>query len=305
MSAMADNVVSFAIPKQPKVKLKEAPPDQRKIAVLPIRAVFDDRLHHGAIRVLAALCSYCNRAGITWVSQTRLAKELKISQQAVAKQYKQLKQYGYMETMRKGYKGERTDTTRVIFDPTIDAETAMAVTSTIEDTRPPAIKREQQMQADKQAQQQVAKEISKVLKQPAKRAKATPKPTDSVTVKNMKAAINKAHQSGGQHVDNNMNTYNLEVVLNHNLEVVDNTEEDMRGLPVISRHVTSKLLKEKEADMLVLSNLEVNELKSDGMTTKQIADSLNTLLPLYKAEGITPTSKVLMAGIRQLKADAR
>ena len=160
------------------------------------------------------------------------------------------------------------------------------------------------MQADKQAQQQVAKEISKVLKQPAKRAKATPKPTDSVTVKNMKAAINKAHQSGGQHVDNNMSNHNLEVVTGHNLEVVDNTEEDMRGLPVISRHVTSKLLKEED-NMLVLNNFEINELKSDGMTTKQIADSLNTLLPLYKAEGITPTSKVLMAGIRQLKADAR
>jgi hypothetical protein len=79
----------------------------------------------------------------------------------------------------------------------------------------------------------------------------------------------------------------------------------LKGKRVKSITEMMKLLKEKEADMLVLSNLEVNELKSDGMTAKQIADSIDTLLALYKAEGITPTSKALMAGIRQLQADTR
>lgn len=281
MSAMADNVVSFEIPKLPKLKLKEAPPDQRRIAVLPIKAVFDLRLHHGAVRVLAALCSYCNRAGITWVSQTRLAKDLSISQQAVSKQFKQLRECGYLETVRKGFKGERTDTLRVIFGVDIDAETAIAVTSSIEDTRSPQMKREQDMKASK------------------------PEPAAG-----KRKVIKKNQPKRGQPVDKIPSTNNPQVVQQsqpyHNVEVVDNTEEDMRGLLVIrSSLVTSKLLKEKEADMLVLSNLEVNELKSDGMTTKQIADSIDTLLALYKAEGITPTSKALMDGIRQLKADTR
>lgn len=280
MSAVADNVVSFEIPKPPRLKLKEAPPDQRKLVVLPIKAVFDLRLHHGAVRVLAALCSYCNRAGITWVSQTRLAKDLSITQQAVSKQFKQLRECGYLETVRKGFKGERTDTLRVVFGADIDAETAIAVTSSIEDTRTPQMKREQDMQADK------------------------PEPAAG-----KRKVVKKSQPKRGQPVHKIPSTNNPQVVQQsqpyHNVEVVDNTEEDMRGLPVISSLVTSKLLKEKEADMLVLNNLEVNELKSDGMTAKQIADSIDTLLALYKAEGITPTSKALMAGIRQLQADTR
>ena len=57
--------------------------------------------------------------------------------------------------------------------------------------------------------------------------------------------------------------------------------------------------------MLVLNNREVEELTREGITTKQIADSLDTLLPLYAAEGIKPSSAILIAGIRQLQADAR
>lgn len=286
MSAVVDNVVSFHIPKPPKLKLKEAPPDQRKVSVLPIKAVFDMRLHHGAVRVLAALCSYCNRAGITWVSQTRIAKDLNITQQAVSKQFKELRECGYLETVRRGFKGERTDTLRVIFGVDIDAETAIAVTSSIEDTRTPQMKREQDMQADRpdpEGQRRVAQEISKVFKK-----------KETVT--------KKSQQKRGQPVDKLPIINNPQVVQqsqpNHNVEVVNNAEEDMRGLLVISRHV-------KEDNMLVLNNKEVNELIAKGLTKKEIADSLDILQPLYAAEGIKPTSAVLMAGILQLKADTK
>lgn len=286
MSAVPDNVVSFEIPKQPKLKLKEAPPDQRKVSVLPIKAVFDMRLHHGAVRVLAALCSYCNRAGITWVSQTRIAKDLNITQQAVSKQFKELRECGYLETVRRGFKGERTDTLRVIFGVDIDAETAIAVTSSIEDTRTPQMKREQDMQADRpdpEGQRRVAQEISKVFKK-----------KETVT--------KKSQPKRGQPVDKLPIINNPQVVQqsqpNHNVEVVKNAEEDMRGLLVISRHV-------KEDNMLVLNNKEVNELIAKGLTKKEIADSLDILQPLYAAEGIKPTSAVLMAGILQLKADTK
>jgi len=64
--------MNFDIPKKPKLKLKTAMPDQRQIAVMPLRALKDKTLRNGAIRVLGLVCSYANRAGITWVGQERL-----------------------------------------------------------------------------------------------------------------------------------------------------------------------------------------------------------------------------------------
>lgn len=308
MNAMAEPV-HFQLPKKPRVFVKDPLPDQRKVVVLPIKAVFDERLHHGSVRVLAALCSYCNRAGITWVSQTRLAKELNITQQAVAKQFKLLRELGYLETVSKGFKGERTDTLRVIFDKSVDAATAMAVTSSIEDTRSPQIKQEQARQADvidKEGQARVALAISKVLKQPTKKEPNMPKQGDTRTVREMKAAIKKAQTKHQQPVDNHAHTHNPQVVIvdtlhsqpNHNLQVVHNPEEHKeRGIKEVN-------LKE-EADMLVLHNQEIEKLIAAGLTMEQISDSLDILLPLYQAEGITPTSSTLMAGIKQLVADTR
>ena len=308
MNAMTEPV-HFTVPKKPRVFIKDPLPDQRKVVVLPIKAVFDERLHHGSVRVLAALCSYCNRAGITWVSQTRLAKELNITQQAVAKQFKQLRELGYLETVSKGFKGERTDTLRVIFDKSVDAATAMAVTSSIEDTRSPQIKQQQARQADvidKEGQARVALAISKVLKQPTKKELTMAKQGDTRTVREMKAAIKKAQTKHQQPVDNHAHIHNPQVVIvdtlhsqpNHNLQVVYKTEEH------IEKDIKGVNLKE-EADMLVLHNQEIEKLVEFGLTMEQISDSLDILLPLYQAEGITPTSNILMAGIRQLVEDTR
>jgi hypothetical protein len=228
----------------------------------------------------------------------------------VAKQFKQLRELGYLETVKKGFKGERTDTLRVIFDKSVDAATAMAVTSSMEDTRSPAIKEQQAMEADeanKEGQARVAQAISKVLRQPIKRYTTMPKQGETVTVRNMKAAINKAQSKGQQPVDNHAHNHNPEVVNadklhsqpNHNLQVVDNTKEHKK-----TTCYEVDILKE-DADMSVLHNQDVAQLVSDGMSAQQVKDALDTLLPLYAAEGITPSSAILMAGIRQLQADAR
>ena len=295
MSAMADNVVSFEIPKLPKLKLQDAPPDGRKVAVLPIRAGSDRRLHGGTLRTLIVLCSYCNRAGLTWVGQERLAQDLGVSRQAVGKQLALLQATGYVQVHRKGYRKEYANTLRVIFDESIDMETAIAITSAQEDTRPPAMQN-----IDPVGQARVASIVNQVFT----------KDTKEKTMSTRKKTKTQPPEVAPKPVDKVLTSSdigNLQRLRRGQLpEVALTKEEDMRGLPVIrSSLVTSKLLKEKEADMLVLSNLEVNELKSDGMTTKQIADSIDTLLALYKAEGITPTSKALMDGIRQLKADTR
>jgi len=134
-------VIEFKLPKRPKIVEKDAPPDQRSLAVVPLRAIRDRALTDGQLRALAILCSYCNRAGITWVSQGRLAKDMQVSQQSISKHLKALSAAGYIEVTAKGFRGERANTTRVIYDPTVTQVDAIAITSGQEDTRPPETRR--------------------------------------------------------------------------------------------------------------------------------------------------------------------
>lgn len=205
MSALPDNIVEFKLPKKPKVREKEPLPDQRRAAIVPIRAVSDRRLHEAGLRLLMTICSYTNRAGITWVGGAKLASDLGISKQAISKQFKQLVELGYIEVMRKGWKGHGNQTMRVIFDESIDAETAIAVTSSIEDTRPPYIKEKQQMQADNTVDPEGLKRIQDMIKgvvkpmtQPAKEY-VMPKSEDTVTVAKMKKEMAQAKARREKH----------------------------------------------------------------------------------------------------------
>jgi hypothetical protein len=148
MSALPVNVVEFQLPKRkPKIVEKAAPPDQRSVAVLPIRALVDKQLTDGTFRVLALLCSYCNRAGLTWVSQARLGEDMKVSRQAITKHIGKLVTAGYVEVSKKAWRGEKPNTLRVIFDPSIKTEDAVAITSSIEDTRSPEMVRADRQRA--------------------------------------------------------------------------------------------------------------------------------------------------------------
>jgi biotin operon repressor len=327
MSAVPDNIVPFALPKKPRIKEKDAPPDQRKVAVLPIRAVFDKELTHGALTALAALCAYCNRAGITWVSQTRLASELGITQQAVAKQFKQLKDRGYLQIVKQGFKGQRTATMRVIYDPSITAEDAITMVSNKEDARPPYMKEEQakqmQEQSDPEGQRRIAQLIAKALKKPITNQERTmPKSGETRAVREVKEAMAKSKAKRSTPVEKTVDNpsihnpqvvqlkdqsepsiHNLEVVPNHNLGVVLNTDIEHR-----ERDIKSKG-KDKVINKLnVLHNLEVSDFDSlidSKMTPEQIEDALGTLLPLFAAEGLTPSSAVLTDSILQLHRDTR
>ena len=319
MSDMSEPV-AFALPKKPRIKPKDAPPDQRKVCIMPIRAVFDQRMTHGALQALAALCAYCNRAGITWVSQTRLASELGISQQAVAKQFKQLKELGYLEIVRRGFKGERTDTLRVIFDPDITAEEAIAMTSNKEDTRSPAIKEEQERQAmqdmtpDPEGQKRIAQMIAKAFKQPTHKERTMPKTGDTPLVKKMKDEIAKTKTRQSKTVDksvdnlpanHNSQVVNVEAVQlqpNHNLEVVHNSEEHIKdSIKVIK---VKESLNELNNLKTVMNNQQVKELIDNGMTVEQVREAEELIAPLFAAEGITPSSNVMMQAIMQMHRDA-
>ena len=135
--------MTFTIPKQPKILKKDKQPDQRQIAVMPLRALADKRLDNQAIRVFGLVCSYANRAGITWVSRKTIADILKVTPQAVSIQVGQLKRYGYIEVVRKGYKGQRTETIRIVYNPEIKLNDALANASSTEDLRSPQMRDEE------------------------------------------------------------------------------------------------------------------------------------------------------------------
>jgi hypothetical protein len=327
MSAVPDNIVPFALPKKPRIKEKDAPPDQRKVAVLPIRAVFDKELTHGALTALAALCAYCNRAGITWVSQTRLASDLGISQQAVAKQFKQLRELGYLQTVRKGFKGERTDTLRVVFDPTISAEDAIAMTSNKEDTRPPAIREEQEREAsqqiDREGQARIAKLISQALKQPPKKEYSMPTKGDTRAVREVKEAMQKTRAKRSSPVEKTVDK--TSTLTTSEVVHVEPSHSQPQGSPLTTcittsevvgtpkEHIVDKELKGVNKQVMnklntSLNSLEVKDFDSlidAGMKPEEVEDALATLLPLFAAEGLKPASRVLTDSILQLHRDAR
>ena len=154
-----------------------------------------------------------------------------------------------------------------------------------------------------------------------------PKSGETVTVRNMKAAIQKAQSKHQQPVDNHadigqppVSNEDNQTSVNQTLHrqsighstVSQNTENTDTSRQVVSNQVVKRVnLNNQNSSNLnsdlnrVLNNREVEELVAGGISIERITEHLDTLLPLYAAEGIKPSSATLMAGIRQLQADAR
>lgn len=301
MNALPDNIVEFKLPKKPKVKEKEPLPDQRRAAIVPIRAVSDRRLHEAGLRLLLTICSYTNRAGITWVGGAKLASDLGISKQAISKQFKQLVELGYIEVMRKGWKGHGNQTMRVIFDPSIDAETAIAVTSTIEDTRPPSMKKQQQKEQDNSINPEGLKRIHDMIKgvikpiNPPAKEYAMPKSGDTVTVAKMKREIaehkaRKAKHSQPLEVDNEgvIHSQPHSQPDSQPPEVYPDVEE--RKVNDIYKVIINKELK------VNLKELEVLKILVGTIAIDELETVCRQLAERYRSEGIAvPTNEPLLA----------
>lgn len=305
MSAVLENLVPFTLPKKPRIVQQPPLPDQRKLVVLPFRAVFDQKITPGALQVLAAVCSYCNRAGITWVSQARLAKELQISRQAVTNQLMKLRAAGYVEIMKKGYPGQRCNTLRVIFDITVNAETAIAVTSRFEDNRPPAIKEEQDRQmyeqSDPVGQQRIAQLVSKALKNiNPKQERTMPKSGQTRAVREIKEAMAKRSKSVDNIVDKHAPDRTLKVSIEGHLGHSGVSHTDTGECPI-----TRFQLYKRDYSQTVIGNEEIEKLFENEMTDKQIRAAEELILPLFAAEGLTPTSAVMCQAILQMHKDAK
>ena len=154
--------MNFDIPKKPKLKLKTAMPDQRQIAVMPLRALKDKTLRNGAIRVLGLVCSYANRAGITWVGQERLARDLGVTRSAITQYITILKKKNYVEILNKGRKLNFTSTMRVVYNEKLCAADAIAVAASTEDLRSPMMIRDEEMEMAKKAPKTSAKAVKTI-----------------------------------------------------------------------------------------------------------------------------------------------
>ena len=302
MNALPSNVVDFKLPKKPKVREKELPPDQRKVSVVPLRALTDKELSDAAVRVLCILCSYTNRAGVTWVSQVRLAKDMGVTKQAISKQIVKLKAQGYVEVVRKGFKAERTDTIRVIFDPTVDAETAVAVTSSIEDTRSPAMKEQDMKEQNEQIDRDGLKRIQEMLKGAVKPVVPPPKTYqmpkgDTVTVAKMKAEIAAKKASKRGLTDNPK--------VDSQTGSIDNLV-DNQGVDLNDKERTNRLYKEIiERELKVTLNNELTmKLIDSGITVNELTSTCQTLLSKQQAEGLgVPVEDELLLALLTLSAD--
>jgi DNA-binding transcriptional ArsR family regulator len=302
MSALPDNIVAFQLPKRPKVREKQAPPDQRTLCVLPFRAVADKQLTDGALRVLAAICSYCNRAGITWVSQAKVASDLGVSRQAVTNQLAQLRRLGYVEIVRKGFRGERSNTIRVIFDPSIKTEDAISITSAQEDTRPPSMDET----PDPAGQARIASLIAQAFKTPPTERKTMPKTGETRTVKAIKEA-NKKRTIGHPTVSNEEPQHRTPQPVDNSLHrqpighsgVSPNTE---------NTGIENSKSKSINTTIGVLCNLSDDQramIAAAGVADAEASQALQLLLDTYATEGLTPNASRLAAEVISLAQAGR
>jgi biotin operon repressor len=305
VSAVPDNIVQFTLPKKPRIKEKEPAPDQRKLAVIPIRAATDRSLTEGMMRTLLLVASYCNRAGITWVGQARLAQDLGVSRQAITRQVGKLVKAGYLEVVSKGWRGERANSIRLIFDKSIDAETAVAITSRIEDTRTPLMKEKQMqdMTPDPEGLKRIHDMIKGAVKpvtQPAKEYQM-PKSGDTVTVAKMKKEIAKKKQSKA--TDTLPSEVANEEPSHRQPEAVDNSvhRQPHRLHPEVALN-TKNIGIDKVLRLFinkgfnVLSNQEIIEAVVEHVSAAEVETLIDRLSERYASEGLAlPTDGAVLA----------
>lgn len=308
---LPDNIIHFEIPKRkPKVVQKEEIPHQKAYCITPFRAASDKQLHEGTLRVLMILCSYTNRAGITWVGQATIGKQLNISKQAVNKQMKLLVQLGYIEVVSKGWRGERANTTRVIFDDSVTAEDAISITSAQEDTRPPFLIKKEQDEMSKEIEKKLG--VLPKLDSMSKPKRTVLKDTDSLTTRQMKEQINahfdkqyaraKRLKTAKQPVDKS-----VDKPVDNSLHSQPHCQPDSQPLGVdrkvdnykVSKGIYIKIYKELINKLFKIERIinEQDELSMDeminaGLTVEMWTDVLNDILTTIKDKRQEPPHRI-------------
>lgn len=191
---MEVEAIDLRVPRRKKIRPKDVKPPASKYAVVPARIAFDKQISDGAIRTLVALCKYTNKAGITWISQQRLAQELGISRPALTGSMAKLRRAGYVQVVRKGFRGLHNNTLRVVFDPTISTEEAIAIASNGNgDTRTATQIAEEQNMSPEEQKAKIEKMLQGIVKpvnKPASRKPYTmPADGETIAVKRIRAGL--------------------------------------------------------------------------------------------------------------------
>jgi len=143
----------------------------RKFVISPVRALYDERLTFGTYKVLCLICSYCDKKGITWVSQQTLSEDMKVTRQAITNQISKLRKLGYIEIIKKGHRHSHSNTIRVLFDEVQPNVNQLEV-------------------SDVEQKKKVLEMINKAFNRPPQLDAAKPtNQSESPTVKAMKAEI--------------------------------------------------------------------------------------------------------------------
>ena len=120
-------MTQFKIPPKPQLKKRKTPPRKTQFAIMPLRALTDKRITDRNRTVLAMMSSFATRAGITWVTHKRIGEEFGISRQAIQRMIGKLRDNGYIEKVSGHKVGIKGITYRIIYDPRIKAEDAIAI----------------------------------------------------------------------------------------------------------------------------------------------------------------------------------
>lgn len=168
---------------------------------------------------------------------------------------------------------------------------------------------------DVEGQRRIAQMLVKALKQPRTKEPVMPKPSESVTVRMMKEEIAKTQAKRSRTVSkpvDNSQSIGHPTVSNESVPKVSN--EGLHRQPIghstmspnTGNTVSIRSLKEDLSKRFntVLGNREVNELIEAGMTDQQVREAEADLLPLFTAEGITPTASAMSQAILQMHKDA-
>jgi len=92
---------AWTVPKQQKIKQQE-PLDRREIFVGVFRAISDKRLTGGEFRVLMAICSFANKAGMAWPGLERISQMVNMTVPNVCRCTKTLIDLKYLRLVSKG-----------------------------------------------------------------------------------------------------------------------------------------------------------------------------------------------------------
>ena len=119
--------MGFVLPNKPVIERVERE-DGRKFCVVPLRAFREKRLSLSQLRILGIYASYCNNAGMSFVSCTALGRDYGCSKSYMALMLQKIEKVGYIIRVKKqGVPGIRGCIRRMVYDVSINTEDAIGI----------------------------------------------------------------------------------------------------------------------------------------------------------------------------------